>query len=164
MKNRCVSLALAIIGTMSVNGQTLPDAPLPTLAAVSRFIPLVAAKPHRQLDRTEWVLLTADAGSRALDVYSTHQTLANGNRELFLPTAIAKRPAAMGSLEAVDVTAVWWISRKLEAHHRPRLAHLLTAVDFAQDAPWAIHNLFLPKPTGTVLTLRCGQDSGVRHD
>ena len=134
MKNIFVLSILAIIGTVSVNGQTLPDAP----------------QPHSRLDRTEWVLLAADARSRALDVYSTHQMLANGNRELFLPTAIAKRPLAMGSLEAVDVAAVWWISRKLEAHHRPRLAHLLTAIDFAQDAPWAVHNLFLPKAAARV--------------
>ena len=147
MNHLWVLSMLAMIGAASVNGQALPDAPFPALAAVSNFT--AHPQPHRGIDRTEWALLAADAGSRALDVYSTHQMLANGNREIFLPTAIAKRPAAMGSLEAADVLTVWWLSRKLEEHRRPRLAHLLTAIDFAQDAPWAMHNLLLPKTTGS---------------
>jgi hypothetical protein len=100
-------------------------------------------KPHA--DRLELGLLAADAGIRALDVYSTHQMLANGNRETFLPTAIASRPAAMASLEALDIAGVWFISKRLQAHHHAKLAHLVTMIDFAQDEPWAIHNLTLGK-------------------
>ena len=120
---------LALIIIARVASCQLPDAPKP------------------QTDRTELRLLAADAGIRALDVYSTHQMLANGNRELFLPTAIAKRPLAMGSLEAGDVAAVWWIGRKMEKHGHRKLAHTLAMIDFAQDAPWAIHNLYLHSST-----------------
>lgn len=101
--------------------------------------------PKPRIDRLELGLLAADAGIRALDVYSTHQMLANGNRETFLPTAIASRPAAMASLEALDIAGVWFISKRLQAHHHAKLAHLVTMIDFAQDAPWAIHNLTLGK-------------------
>ena len=100
-------------------------------------------KPHT--DRLELGLLAADASIRALDVYSTHQALANGNREMFLPAAIASRPAAMASLEALDIAGVWFVARRLEAHRHAKLAHLITMIDIAQDAPWAIHNLTLGK-------------------
>lgn len=107
-----------------------------------------APKPH--IDRMEISLLAADAGVRALDVYSTRQMLDNGGHEMFLPNAIASRPAAMAGLEAGDILAVAWLSRRLERHGHARLAHILTAADAAQDAPWAIHNLFI-RPVSTPL-------------
>jgi hypothetical protein len=105
-----------------------------------------------KLDKEEFALLAADAGSRALDVYSTHKALSGGSHEMFLPSAIASRPAAMAAVEAGDVAADWWISRRLEKHHR-KLAHVLTMVDSGSDLPWAIHNLYLarvlpPLPAG----------------
>ena len=105
-----------------------------------------------KLDKAEFALLAADAGSRALDVYSTHKMLDSGHHEMFIPSAIASRPAAMAALEAGDVAGVWWLSRRLGAHHR-KLAHVLTLVDIGQDVPWAIHNLYLSgHPVGTLKT------------
>ena len=112
---------------------------------------LVRCQERPKLDKAEFALLAADAGTRALDVYSTHQSLSRGKREMFLPTAIASRPAAMAALEAADVAGMWWVSRKLGVHHR-KLAHVLTLVDIGQDLPWAIRNLYLsgkPAPEGT---------------
>lgn len=117
-----------------------------SVAPIAAQIP-DAPKPH--MDRTELSLLAVDAGVRGLDVYSTHYVLAEGGREMFLPNAIASRPAAMAGLEAADVLAIAWLSRRLEKHHM-RLAHILTAADAAQDAPWAIRNLLLPKPSTPV--------------
>ena len=105
----------------------------------------VGCQERPKLDKTEFALLAADAGSRVLDVYSTHQMIENGHREMFLPAAIASRPAAMAALEAADVAGVWWVSKRLGVHHR-KLAHVLTLVDIGQDLPWAIRNLTLSKP------------------
>lgn len=102
-----------------------------------------APKPH--IDKTEWALLAADAGTRALDVYSTRQMLENGNHEMFLPGFVANHTPALIGVEGGAVALNWWVARRLEAHHRPRMAHIVTMIDISQDAPWAIHNLFLPK-------------------
>ena len=113
---------------------------------------LVHCQERPKLDKTEFALLAADAGSRGLDVYSTHKMLESGHQEMFIPYAIASRPAAMAALEAGDVAGVWWLSRRLGAHHR-KLAHVLTLVDIGQDVPWAIHNLYLSgHPVGTLKT------------
>jgi hypothetical protein len=73
------------------------------------------------------------------------EMLENGHREMFLSAAIASRPALMGVVEAADVAGVWWMAKKLGAHHR-KLAHVLTLVDIGQDLPWAVRNLTLSKP------------------
>ena len=117
-------LALLVFGSLA-HAQGLPDAPKP--------------------DRVEFGLLVADAGIRSLDVYSTNRCLGQGNREMFLPAAIASRPAAMAAVEAADIAAVSWLARRMEKRGHRRAARILTLIDFAQDAPWAIHNLYLPE-------------------
>ena len=106
---------------------------------------LVRCEERPKLDKAEFALLAADAGTRALDVYSTHQMLENGHREMFLPAAIASRPALMGVVETADVAGVWWMAKKLGPHHR-KLEHVLTLMDVGQDLPWAVRNLTLSKP------------------
>lgn len=105
---------------------------------------LVRCEERPKLDKAEFALLAADAGTRALDVYSTHRMMENGHREMFIPSAIASRPAAMAALEAADVAGVWWMAKKLGPHHR-KLAHVLTLVDIGQDLPFAVHNLYLAR-------------------
>jgi hypothetical protein len=100
-----------------------------------------APKPHR--NRVEFALLAADAASRGLDVYSTRRMIANGHKELFLPQAIAKRPAAMAAMEAGYLALQYWAARKLEKTHHRKLARIALAIDIGQDAPWAIRNLYL---------------------
>jgi hypothetical protein len=99
--------------------------------------------PKPSIDRVEWSLLAADASMRVLDVYSTHQMLDNGNRELFLPSAIASHTPAMVTYSASMVALDWWVARKLS--HRQRLVHLVTLIDTTQTGYWAIHNLTLTK-------------------
>ena len=106
---------------------------------------LVHCQERPKLDKTEFALLAADAGSRGLDVYSTHKMLEAGNQEKMLPSFIANHPAAMAAVEGADVVGMAWVARRLGARHR-KLAHVLTLVDIGQDLPWAIRNLTLSKP------------------
>jgi hypothetical protein len=111
-------------------------------------VPLAAQVPNApqpKPDRVEWSLLAADASSRALDVYSTHQMLANGYHELLLPKAIADHTPAMAAYSAGAVALDWWTARRLERHGHRKLARLVTVIDIAQDAPWAVHNLYLKR-------------------
>lgn len=127
-------LALALILSalaVALDGQEMP--------------PGAIGAPTAHPDRVETALLAADAASRALDVCSTHQMLKNGYHELLLPKAIADRSPAMAAYSAGTVTLDWWVSRRLERSNHQRLARLITALDIAQDAPWAIHNLFLKR-------------------
>lgn len=132
-----------------VEGQTLPDRSTDFQTLPDRptdFQPLPDRPTHLQPKthhRLFWALVALDAGIRSVDVYSTHRMLVNGNREILLATAIASRPAAMAAVEGVDVVAVAWGAWKI---HRARW---LPLADACVDAPWAIHNLFLPtKPQG----------------
>ena len=76
--------------------------------------------PKPKLDRTEWGLLVVDAGVRGLDVYSTHQALQNGNRELFLPHAIAGHVPAMAAYSGGTVVLDWYFARMLTRHHHQK--------------------------------------------
>lgn len=90
-----------------------------------------------------WAMLAADATARALDVYSTHRAIEHGSHELFLPNAIAKHPGAMAAYSGAVVFLDYSAARFLEKHHHPKLAKAVIAIDAAQDAFWAIHNLTL---------------------
>jgi hypothetical protein len=108
-----------------------------------------APKPHA--DKVEWSLLAADASSRALDVYSTHQMLANGHHEIVLPKFIADHTPVMAAYSAGTVVMDYFVTRRLEKHGHRTLARLVTSIDLAQDAPWAVHNLFLKRLPPPVL-------------
>jgi hypothetical protein len=101
----------------------------------------VSAHPQDKVDIS--LLLTAGA-VRGLDVYSTHQMLVKGNQELILPQAVAKSTPAMVGVQAGVVVADWLVGRALRKHHHPKLARTITLIDIGADAPWAIHNLYLP--------------------
>ena len=99
--------------------------------------------PRPQRDRLELSLLLANAGIRTLDVYSTHRMLVQGNHEILLPQAIAGHAWSMVTYSAGTVTLDWWATRQLERRGHRKLARLVTIIDIGQDAPWAVHNLFL---------------------
>ena len=121
-----IALALGVLA-MAADGQE------PTLTIQSP-----------RLTRLDWSLLAADAGTRGLDVYSTHEVqIQPGGHEMFLPQAIADRPWAMAGVEAGDVLTVWWIDKQLIKHGHRKIARCITLADIGQDAPWAIRNLFL---------------------
>jgi hypothetical protein len=103
--------------------------------------------PKPKMDKVEWALLAGDAASRTLDVYSTHRMLAQGNHEILLPGFVANHTPVFAAYSAGTLALDWWAARKLERHHRSRLAHIVTMVDIGQDAPWAIHNLYLQRTT-----------------
>lgn len=125
--------------------------PLFAIASVSAQLP-EAPKPHP--DKIQLSLLIADASVRALDVYSTHKALSCAcNHEIFLPHFVAYHPGIMAVVEASDIAAVWWIDRKLEKHGHRKMGRLHTAIDAAQDAPWAMHNLYLPRSGGSRIAL-----------
>lgn len=130
--------ASTLLPSIAFPQDPLPDAPLPA------FRSAVVIMPPKRIDKTEWALLSADAAIRTLDVYSTHYALSQANtRELLLPNAIAHHVPAMAAYSAGTVALDWWVARRLEARGHRTMAHVLTAVDLANDAPWAIHNLFL---------------------
>lgn len=124
------------------------------LLAATPMIAQVPDAPKPHLDRTDWVLLAADAGSRALDTYSTHWALTQyemnshgvkvlANHEMFLPGFVANHTPVLAGVEAGMVAADFMTARYLVRHHHPRLAKVALMADFAQNAPWAIHNLYL---------------------
>src|ERR1700677_2779536 len=102
-----------------------------------------APKPHA--DKVEWSLLAADASSRALDVYSTRQMIANGHHEIVLPKFIANHTPVIAAYSAGTVVMDYIVTRRLERHGHRKLARLATSIDIGQDAPWAVHNLFLKR-------------------
>ena|ERR1700721_171786 len=101
-----------------------------------------AQSDHPSLDKKEKLLIALDAGVRALDVYSTHQMLDNGYRELILPRAIADHSVSLSLYSGSVVVADCWLMRRLKRHH-PKMADWAVSVDAGQDGFWAVHNLFL---------------------
>lgn len=115
------------------------------------------SKPR--FDKTEWALLTGDASSRALDVYSTHWAQSVGNREALLPGFIANRTSTMALYSGGVVAAQYLIARTLFRHHHQGWAHIITGADIAVDAPFAIHNLFIPACVGASASTALGCQS-----
>jgi hypothetical protein len=108
------------------------------------LVPMVFAQTDRpRFDRTEWVLLSADAAARGLDVYSTHRALNGGNREATLPGWIVNHPPVMAAYSGGIVLGQYYAARKLFPRHR-KLAHLITAADVSITAPFAVRNLYMP--------------------
>lgn len=122
-----LAIAALLLSASTAFATTLPEAPTPT-----------------NLNRVQMALLTADAGTRNLDAYSTEQALSQGNRELFLPPWITDRPATMYLYSESVVAFNYTLMRELKKHHHNRLAYMVPIVDIAQDLPWAVHNLYLP--------------------
>lgn len=122
-------LMAATVGSVGPAIAPIPDAPKPA--------------PTIHLDRTQWALLTIDAGVRGLDVYSTRRMLQGPNHEMFLPDVISHHVPMMIAYSAGTVGMNYLAARELVKHHHPRLAKLVVMVDVGQDAPWAIHNLYL---------------------
>lgn len=109
------------------------------------LVPVVSAQTNTpRFDRTEWVLLSADAAARGLDVYSTRRALNGGNREQVLPGWIANHTPVMTAYSGSIVLTQYWAARKLFAHGHRRWAHVITAMDVSVTAPSAVHNMFMP--------------------
>jgi len=136
--------------TTSEPSPTAPE-PVPTASVPIPEAP-VPNKPAP--DRLLRSLLFADLASRALDCYSTRRMLNRGDHEILLPKAIAGNSWSMAAFSGVMVASNWWIARKLKRSHHNRLAKWLTLADLAADAPWAIHNLYLPLHTSKPGTRR----------
>ena len=105
--------------------------------------PIAAQEPKPRIDRIEWSLLAADAGTRALDVYSTRIAIENGGHEILLPSFIADHTSAMAAYSAGIVGVNFLVARALDRRGHRRLAHIVTMIDVGQDAPWAVQNLFI---------------------
>lgn len=103
--------------------------------------PKLVTKPH--FDKTTWALLGANAGFRALDVYSTHQMLTRGYHEIVIPKAIADHNGTMAAYSAGAVALDYFAARFLVKHHHPMLAKIALTYDAGQDGFWAVHNLTL---------------------
>jgi hypothetical protein len=112
------------------------------LLMILMMLTAYASAEQPRFRKLDWALLGTDAGFRALDVYSTHRMLAGGNHEKFLPDAIAHHTPVMASYSAGVVALNYLAMRKLERRH-PKLARLVPVLDICNDAPWAVHNLFL---------------------
>lgn len=119
----------------------------PLLSHAQAYLPDAPTRPasHAPLPTSERFLLVADAASRALDVYSTHWMLGQGDREKLLPGFVAHHVSVMAAYSGATVLVDYLAARHLVRHHHSTLARLVTAVDLGQDAPWAVRNLFLPR-------------------
>lgn len=130
MVKRALALAFVVLFLSQVGSAQLPEAP----------------KSHL-FDRTDWTLLSLDASARTLDTISTRLMLTapcRCNHEMFLPPFIANHTAVLAVYGAGIVGVNIFAAHELKKHGHPRLAKVILAVDAVQDAPWAIHNLFLP--------------------
>jgi len=108
---------------------------------------LLSSAVHAEDNRPckiDFALLSADLAVRNVDVVSTRVMLERGNRELFLPPAIAHHTAAMALYSNAVVAANWYAARTLEHHGHKKLARALLITDIAQDGFWAFHNFTLP--------------------
>jgi hypothetical protein len=126
-------LKLTMILTLSAGiacAEVMPEAP--------------AQQRARRPTKLDWVLLSADAAVRQVDVVSTRMMLERGNRELFLPSSIVNHAATMELYSGAVVAANWYASQLLIRSGHRRLARIVMAVDVAQDGFWAFHNFTLP--------------------
>jgi hypothetical protein len=114
-------------------------------ALIAATLATAPQAPKPALDRIDWSLLASDAAVRSLDTYSTRRMLKQGDHELFLPGFVANHTPVLAGVEAGAVAADYLTARYLVRHHHPRLAGVALMADFAQDAPWAIHNLYLKR-------------------
>lgn len=80
----------------------------------------------------------ADAGVRALDAYSTHRMLREGNHEYFLPSFVVHHQPAMYSYSLGMVG----VETLLVRHHR-KLKKWVPMIDMSVTAPWVIHDMQL---------------------
>ena len=124
---KSIYLFAAILLSLPMGAETLPDAPKP------------------QLDRVDWALLASDAGGRALDTYSTRRSLCDGNREKFLPDFIVNHTGRLAAFEGGMVAVDYFVARNLIRRRHRKLARMILLADSIQVWPWAIRNLTMPK-------------------
>jgi hypothetical protein len=115
------------------------------ISALAFVMALSSRAQQPGFTRVDWTLLSADAASRALDVYSTHQMLQNGYHEILLSPSIVDHPARMAAYSGSIVLMNGLVAKMLVRHNHRTMARTLLIIDFAQDSPWAVHNLFLKK-------------------
>ena len=126
--------------------QDLPDAPQPQPDKKEKFTPPASPLMHppRPADKLDKSLGIADALTRALDAVSTTRMINRGDRELVLPNAIAKHPAAMAAYSSGVWGAEQLAANLLRKHGHPLLAKMIPTADIAYDLPLGIKNLTLP--------------------
>jgi hypothetical protein len=111
------------------------------IAALS--LPAAAQPP--KLDKTDKVLMAADASLRAFDVFSTRWMLTapcRCNHEVNLPGAIVNHTSTMAAYSAGVFAVNVLVSRELERHHHRKLAKLPYLIDFYEDRQ-AVTNMWL---------------------
>lgn len=111
------------------------------IAALS--LPAAAQPP--KMDKTDKVMLAADASLRALDVFSTHWMLTapcRCNHELNLPDAISHHTPVMAAYSAGYFAFNVLVSRELERHGHRKLAKIPYLIDFYEDRQ-AVTNMWL---------------------
>lgn len=137
LKQFVFALGIWVLPFLSFGQMSAPDVQVPQ-------------RSYLGVDRLELGELIADSSVRALDVYSTHIAISQGNREVFLPRFVYNGTASLSAYSAGTVVLDWSVARILEKRGHRRIAHWVTAVDLGQDAVFSIHNLFLPsRPSAT---------------
>lgn len=97
----------------------------------------------RAFSREDVADLEAIAGLSAMDAYSTHQALGRGNRELFLPDALARSNGGMWAFSAAKVAAQVIVTEELNRHGHHKLAVWTERVHVGVMGYYPIHNLAL---------------------
>lgn len=167
--------------TYNVPGMdSLPNAPIPNeqspqvrpsfMRRLGQAINPMEGRPSQPFTRPDklrnWLTI-GDLATRGLDAYSTDRMLNQGDKELYLPNAIATHPAAMTAYSEGIGLGNAMLSKYLDNHGHPTLAKLVPAIDMAYDLPLAIKNFTLPnyrrnqasQPTGRPI-IRSPRTSG----
>lgn len=139
-----IMILLTLLPPIPALAQHDPNGPSKENFALLLPIPVPARHDRNGPSKEDFALIAADASVRAMDVYSTHWMLANGDREVLLPDVIAQHTPAMAAYSAGVVATDWFLMRRLESRH-PRLAHAAMLVEIGQDGYFAAHNFFLRK-------------------
>lgn len=98
-------------------------------------------QPHPpRMTKTDWVLLTAQAGMRVDDTLVTRKNLNTGGREWILPNFIAGHTRTMATYSEGAVIGDWWLASQLRKHRQPKLATLYLALDLGQDTTETLYS------------------------
>jgi len=108
--------------------------------------PSVAQKPnptHKFWDRTNALLFTGVAASRALDYTSTKNMLGRGREEILIPDDVVNSEAGFPALEAAGAATSIGISYIFHRYHHHKLERRVSIVHIGVTSFGAAHNYAL---------------------
>lgn len=106
-----------------------------------------AENPKQKSSLLDVSLYTGVIVTRTMDYITTEQMLANGNRELFLPTALVRNKPAFAVYSIGFGVAECFLADYMTRHNHKVTARIMLLSDSILTGAVAIHNTTLPKVT-----------------